>query len=106
MTNLVKKILDEQVAAIQKLSSEKIQIFSQYIISAAEKKNFIWIAGNGGSATTAAHLATDLNKGIFLATQLQFRAICLNELLRHGQMTHLMNMHFQARFLLSLVLAT
>ena len=67
------------MAAIQKLSSEKIQIFSQYIISAAEKKNFIWIAGNGGSATTAAHLATDLNKGIFLATQLQFRAICLNE---------------------------
>jgi len=41
------------------------------LIESIKKARFIWICGNGGSAATAEHFATDLvKKG--------YRAICLN----------------------------
>jgi D-sedoheptulose 7-phosphate isomerase len=39
----------------------------------------IFIAGNGGSASTASHMATDLNKGTAVRGQHRFRAIALTD---------------------------
>lgn len=47
----------------------------------ATKKNGkrIYIAGNGGSAATASHMANDLVKGARVNGNTGFRAICLND---------------------------
>jgi D-sedoheptulose 7-phosphate isomerase len=81
MSKSVREFLDQQAVALGSLSIAKIDLLSDYIVKASVEASNIWIAGNGGSATTAAHLATDLNKGLFLATGRQFKAICLNEFL-------------------------
>jgi D-sedoheptulose 7-phosphate isomerase len=39
----------------------------------------VFIAGNGGSASTASHWANDLNKGTIVAGQHRFRAIALTD---------------------------
>lgn len=39
----------------------------------------IYIAGNGGSASTASHMANDLNKGAVVPGQRRFRAVALTD---------------------------
>ena len=46
---------------------------------ARETKKNIFIIGNGGSASTATHLACDLNKYTSINSKTRFRAICLND---------------------------
>jgi D-sedoheptulose 7-phosphate isomerase len=71
--------LEEQSKAILKLDERIIKKASDLILEKSISNNSIWVAGNGGSATTAAHMATDLSKGVFSQTGIQIRAICLNE---------------------------
>ena len=39
----------------------------------------IWTAGNGGSASTASHLACDLAKGVSLGRGVKVKSVCLND---------------------------
>ena len=39
----------------------------------------IFVMGNGGSAATASHLASDLNKGASLGLPRRFKALCLSD---------------------------
>ena len=73
--------LREQCNAILKLDESAIKKSSDLILKKSLNNNSIWIAGNGGSATTAAHMATDLSKGVYTRIGTQIRAICLNEFL-------------------------
>jgi D-sedoheptulose 7-phosphate isomerase len=50
------------------------------ILDAARKENkMIFTCGNGGSASTASHWATDLVKGASYERSSRFKVICLNE---------------------------
>ncbi len=49
------------------------------LLSAWRAGRTIFIAGNGGSASTASHLANDLNKGAAVPGQTRFRAIALTD---------------------------
>jgi D-sedoheptulose 7-phosphate isomerase len=40
----------------------------------------VWLAGNGGSGSTASHAQCDLSKGIYEKSSDKIRAICLNDL--------------------------
>lgn len=40
---------------------------------------FIYTMGNGGSGSTASHLACDLNKGVSYGKAHRFRVVCLND---------------------------
>ncbi len=46
---------------------------------ARDKKKFVYIMGNGGSASTASHFAGDFNKGLSLNREKRFRFVCLND---------------------------
>lgn len=71
-SNKTKKSLDE-------LSSEKIENVINILIRAYKEGNQIILFGNGGSASTASHFATDLTKGTVVGNKKRFRAICLND---------------------------
>ena len=48
-------------------------------MSAYEKEATVYVFGNGGSASTASHMANDFNKGISEYTDKKFRICCLND---------------------------
>ena len=72
--------LNHQVEALNKIELHQVVKIAESINQVAQSGGKIWIAGNGGSATTAAHCATDLSKGVFSNTGVQIPAICLNEM--------------------------
>ena len=77
----LKVIAAEQIKILQSLDLDLIESLAMAIAKTSESGAFIWIVGNGGSATTAAHLATDLSKGVNTFGSYNLRAICLNEFL-------------------------
>lgn len=60
-------------------SEEKLKSLVNSIARCIERGGTIWTAGNGGSASTASHLACDLAKGVALAKNAKVKAICLND---------------------------
>ena len=75
----LEEFLAEQLHALNAISAQNILQVAEVLKKTSNSNNRIWIAGNGGSATTAAHFAVDLSKGCFTKTQQRYLAICLNE---------------------------
>jgi D-sedoheptulose 7-phosphate isomerase len=69
----------QQADVVINLPTGKIREFASLLNATASSGKTIWVCGNGGSATTAAHMATDFSKGLFQNTGRQFRTICVNE---------------------------
>lgn len=83
--NNLENYLINQARVIVELPVGRIREFAALVDQTSKNGRTIWACGNGGSATTAAHLVTDFSKGLFQSTDRQFRAICVNEQL--GPMT-------------------
>jgi D-sedoheptulose 7-phosphate isomerase len=49
------------------------------ILDAFDRQANIFVMGNGGSGSTASHLACDINKGCCIDLDRKFRMICLND---------------------------
>ena len=49
------------------------------VLDAYERQSNIFVMGNGGSGSTASHLACDINKGCCLDLEKKFKMICLND---------------------------
>jgi D-sedoheptulose 7-phosphate isomerase len=73
--------ISETVHALENLDETKLLEISTLIYETALKGNTIWTAGNGGSASTAAHLTCDIGKGVGMTHDIKFRCVCINELL-------------------------
>jgi phosphoheptose isomerase len=52
----------------KKINIKKIEDIANEIIKTIKKKNNIYIAGNGGSASIANHFICDFNKSVFIST--------------------------------------
>ena len=48
-------------------------------LEAYNNEKQIFVMGNGGSASTASHLACDINKGVCSGLEKRFKVICLND---------------------------
>jgi D-sedoheptulose 7-phosphate isomerase len=68
----LKQVLDE-------LDVEGFDRMVQAILEAYSRRIQIFVMGNGGSGSTASHLACDINKGCCIDLELKFRMICLND---------------------------
>ena len=55
-----------------------VQIVDAFLEAYNDKKQ-IFVMGNGGSASTASHLACDINKGVCSGLEKRFKVICLND---------------------------
>ncbi|HEX2923404.1 MAG TPA: SIS domain-containing protein [Chloroflexota bacterium] len=63
----------------QAVSHRDIDTFIQHLYDAWRRDSTVFIAGNGGSASTASHFAADLNKYTSSEADHRFRALCLND---------------------------
>ena len=60
--NFFIKYYDDIVKCIQELDKNKINLIYRLIKDTSKKGGTTYIAGNGGSASTASHMSTDLTK--------------------------------------------
>ena len=74
------KMLFETCKAISNLNVETLKVIAEKIVTTSDNGGFVWVVGNGGSASTGAHLTCDLGKGVSLLRGKAVRAISLNEL--------------------------
>jgi D-sedoheptulose 7-phosphate isomerase len=65
--------------ALDAVSAEAVEEFVQLLERACQEGRQVFLMGNGGSGSTASHVACDLNKGVSFGRQKRFRAICLND---------------------------
>ena len=64
---------------LNSINGTEIEVFLGVLLTAYEQGATIFIFGNGGSAATASHIATDLNKGISYGLEKRFRAMALTD---------------------------
>jgi D-sedoheptulose 7-phosphate isomerase len=77
--SFIKNYLNELELITQRVSQADIQAVMDLLYEAWKDGKQVFIAGNGGSASTATHLACDLSKFTALEGKRRFRAICLND---------------------------
>ncbi len=65
--------------ALNDVSPERFEEFVQLLETAYQEERQVFLMGNGGSGSTASHIACDLNKGVSYGRQKRFRVICLND---------------------------
>jgi len=71
--------LTELKDAIDLLDVTEITVVMDQLLEVYDRQGFVYIFGNGGSASTAAHFVNDFNKGIGLDLPKRFRFCCLND---------------------------
>lgn len=71
----MKKLKD----ALDGVNLEEIKNLYELLFNCYQNGKQVFIFGNGGSASTASHLAADLNKGVSLGLEKRFKIICLND---------------------------
>ena len=64
---------------IDEIPMEKIERIVEMIYEAYRRNNYVFIMGNGGSASTASHFACDLGKGTICEGKPRFRVVSLND---------------------------
>jgi D-sedoheptulose 7-phosphate isomerase len=64
---------------LESVSPERFEEFVRLLENACQEGRQVFLMGNGGSGSTASHLACDLNKGVSYGRQKRFRAISLND---------------------------
>lgn len=66
-------------ATISQIDRDEIEKAICALKEARDNKRYVFIMGNGGSASTASHFAGDFNKGLSLGREKRFRFLCLND---------------------------
>jgi len=71
--------LKEVGSVSERVPREEIERFLELLCEAWREERQIFIAGNGGSASTATHFAADLNKFTSVEGKKRFRAVALTD---------------------------
>lgn len=77
--NEINAYYEKLKATIDMIDRNSINDAMNAITKARDEKHFIYIMGNGGSASTASHFTGDFNKGLSLNRDKRFRFVCLND---------------------------
>ncbi len=77
--DFVSSHLQDIVSITQKISQEDIIQAINILYNAWKDGKQVFLAGNGGSASTATHFACDLAKFTAITGKKRFKAICLND---------------------------
>ena len=79
IARIIRNYLSEVSATLGKLSVEEIVQVVEIIERARGKGKRVYIFGNGGSASTASHFASDLSKGAICQGKPRIRAFALTD---------------------------
>jgi len=77
--DIIERYRKEFIGGLEKLSVDDVAKAVEVLGSAREKGGRVYTFGNGGSAATASHLASDLNKGSIRKDSPRFKVVCLND---------------------------
>src|SRR3989338_5021749 len=81
--DFIEDYIFELSRCLKSLDKTKLELIIDVLINAYKKDKKVFILGNGGSATTASHMACDLGKGtlqrIYDNTERRFRVISLTD---------------------------
>jgi D-sedoheptulose 7-phosphate isomerase len=64
---------------IEEIPMDKVECIVRMIQEAYRNNKYVFIMGNGGSASTASHFACDLGKGTICEGKPRFRVVSLND---------------------------
>ena len=65
--------------ALDSISKDDLNLLMNLLVEARDRGSFVFVMGNGGSASTASHYVCDFNKGISYGKEKMFKFICLND---------------------------
>ena len=71
--------INTEIELLKDMDRDKVAQVLEAMLDAYEKEAQIYVFGNGGSASTASHMANDFNKGISEYTERRFHVCCLND---------------------------
>ncbi len=77
--SLIREYMEQVRATLLELPVDKIECMVDILQKARVVGKRVYIFGNGGSAATASHFASDLNKGAIRPGQPRFKAIALTD---------------------------
>ena len=77
--NEIDDYLDKLKKALDSISKKEINEFINLLLQAHDRQSNIFIFGNGGSALTSSHFASDLNKGASYGMEKRFRVMSLTD---------------------------
>ena len=75
----VKSYKQACLSVLDKIPEAQIATLIEVLAIAREQGKQVFLCGNGGSAATASHLATDLGKGASLGREKRFRVLSLTD---------------------------
>jgi D-sedoheptulose 7-phosphate isomerase len=75
----IEQYLKNLQCVIEKLDISEIDPICGVFKKAYDEERTIFLMGNGGSASTASHIASDLNKDACLNAQIKFRVMALTD---------------------------
>lgn len=78
-TNYVDQYLKMEKETLEALDKDEINAVLDAMMETYQAEGTIYVFGNGGSASTAPHMANDFNKGISEYVDRKFRVCCLND---------------------------
>lgn len=78
-TPLAQEYLNRLTAVLRTFNLEVYDRMVKVLLDAYHRQAQIFVMGNGGSGSTASHLACDINKGCCLNLDKKFKMICLND---------------------------
>ena len=70
---------EDLLQAIQSIDLEKVELATQWMREAQSAQRHIFTCGNGGSASTASHIACDIVKGASYGREKRFRIMALTD---------------------------
>ena len=77
--NTIQNYKENLISTIENLNEIEILNLRDEIINARDNNNFIYVFGNGGSASTASHIVCDLLKGCSYNKAKKIKIISLND---------------------------
>ena len=72
--------LKENIATHANLDRDQVRVFSEQLKVLSMNGNILWVAGNGGAASTASHAVADFNKTISGDNRKTIRTISISEM--------------------------
>ena len=79
ISDYISEYLEMEKKTIESLNREELLSVVNAFLDVYEKEGTIYVFGNGGSASTASHMANDYNKGLNEFLDKKFRSVCLND---------------------------
>ena len=73
------RYLDRLKSVLDAFDSNAFAAITDAVLEAYTRDAHIFTMGNGGSGSTASHLACDINKGCCIDLEKKFKMICLND---------------------------